>query len=189
MSITSFFRKPGFARGLAIGLCLSGLLGTVIAADPLGILITRDTQIGLQVAPLPLNMQGKVRGMVGYGSYLVNVVGTCNGCHATKEYADGGDPYKGQPTKIDTNAYLRGGVNFGPIVSASIRPDPANGLPGGLTYPQFVAAMRHGKDVSDPSRLLQVMPWPAYTWMADAELNAIYQYLSALPPATPWNSK
>jgi hypothetical protein len=103
-----------------------------------------------------------------------------------KEYADGGNPFQGQPTKIDTNAYLRGGVNFGGgTISASIRPEPGNGLPGGLTYPQFVDAMRKGYNHVNPNKLLQVMPWPSYTYMADIELQAIYQYLSALPAAPP----
>ncbi len=180
-------RKPGFIRGLAIGLCAAGLLGTVIAADPLGMLIDRDSQLGLRLAPLPLNLRGKSRGSVGYGSYIVNVLGECNGCHSVNGYAPGGNPYLGQPPIVDTQAYLRGGRFFGIATSRSLRPDPATGLPGGMTYAQFVAAMRHGTDPDNPNRLLQVMPWPSYTPMADAELNSIYQYLSALPPAPPWN--
>lgn len=180
-------RKPGFVRGLAIGLCAAGLLGTVIAADPLGMLIDRDSQLGLQLAPLPLNMRGKSRGVVGYGSYLVNALGECNGCHAVNDYMPGGNPFLGQPAVIDTNAYLRGGRFFGIATSASLRPDPTTGLPGNMTYAQFVAAMRHGTDPENPAELLQVMPWPTYRNMADAELNSIYQYLSALPPAPPWN--
>src|SRR5258708_10646695 len=39
---------------------------------------------GMQIAPVPLNMQGKDPNMVGYGSYLVNAVGDCNGCHSTR---------------------------------------------------------------------------------------------------------
>lgn len=186
MSKFSFVRyKPGFVRGLVIGLCAAGLLGTAIAADPLGILIDRDSQLGLRIAPLPLDLRGKSRGSVGYGSYLVNVVGECNGCHSVNAYAPGGDPFLGQAPIVDTQAYLRGGRFFGIATSRSLRPDPATGLPGGMTYPQFVAAMRHGIDPDNTARLLQVMPWPSYTPMADAELNSIYQYLLALPASPP----
>jgi hypothetical protein len=33
--------------------------------------------------------------------------------------------------------------------------------------------------------LLQVMPWPTYQNMTDRELRAMYEYLRAIPPATP----
>lgn len=179
--ISWFLKKPA----LALAICLVGVVGTTVAVDSLNVLIDRDAQVGLRVAPLPLNLAGKSKASVGLGSYLVNVVGTCNGCHSVKEYADGGNPFEGQPTQIDTTAYLRGGVNFGGTISASIRPDPTTGLPGGLTYAQFVRAMRYGYDHENPDQLLQVMPWPAYKDLADVELQSIYQYLRALPPAAP----
>jgi hypothetical protein len=30
---------------------------------------------------------------------------------------------------------------------------------------------------------LQVMPWPTYQGMSDSDIRAIYEYLSAIPPA------
>src|SRR5690348_18274396 len=39
-------------------------------------------QQGFAVAPVPLNLQGKDRALVGLGSYIVNVTGDCNGCHS-----------------------------------------------------------------------------------------------------------
>src|SRR5436305_924182 len=36
-------------------------------------------QMGLNAAPVPLNMAGKNVALVGLGSYYVNVVGDCNG--------------------------------------------------------------------------------------------------------------
>jgi cytochrome c553 len=177
-------KKPA----LALVIFLTAAAGTTIAVDPLNFLIERDAQVGLRVAPLRLNLAGKSKAAVGLGSYLVNVVGACNGCHAVKEYADGGNPFQGQPAQVDTNAYLRGGVNFGGTISASIRPDPSNGLPGGLTFAQFVHAMRKGTDHDEPGQLLQIMPWPSYSNLADIELQAIYQYLSALPSASQMSS-
>lgn len=146
---------------------------------------TKNALMGLKVAPLPLKYKPVDRLQVGYGSYLVNVVGTCNGCHATKEYANGGDPFKGEPAQVDKEAYLRGGVKFGDTVSASIRPTLTTGLPHNLTLEQFVDAMRFGKDADEPNHILQVMPWPSYQSMSTTELKAIYKYLVALPPALP----
>jgi hypothetical protein len=58
-----------------------------------------------------------------------------------------------------------------------------------LSVQQFVAVMRTGADFDHVhpqiSPLLQVMPWPAFRNMTDVELLAIYEYLSALPPAPP----
>jgi len=39
-----------------------------------------------------------------------------------------------------------------------------------------------------PTAVLQVMPWPTYHSMTDADLKAIYVYLTAIPPATACNT-
>src|ERR1700722_4087230 len=61
-------------------------------------------RIGFEIAPVPLNLVGKDPWKVGLGSFLVNAVGDCNGCHTgggppNFNYAAGGNPYFGQPTK------------------------------------------------------------------------------------------
>lgn len=38
-------------------------------------------RIGFEIAPVPLNLVGKDPWKVGLGSFLVNAVGDCNGCH------------------------------------------------------------------------------------------------------------
>jgi hypothetical protein len=38
-------------------------------------------KIGFRIAPVPLNLHGKDCELVGYGSYIVNAVSGCNGCH------------------------------------------------------------------------------------------------------------
>lgn len=139
----------------------------------------RRVEAGLKVAPVPLDLDGRQRDLVGLGSYLVNVVGTCGGCHTNPEYAPGGDPFKGEPARIDPAAYLAGGTDFGRAVSSSIRPDGA-GLPGGLDYEGFVRAMRHGEDRGEPGKLLQVMPWPAFNALDEHDLRAMYEYLAAI---------
>ncbi|HEY2739568.1 MAG TPA: cytochrome C, partial [Thermoanaerobaculia bacterium] len=74
--------------------------------------------------------------------------------------------------------YLAGGQQFGPFVSANITPD-SHGLPAGLTWPQFKQVIRTGHDPE--GGLLQVMPWPAYQDMTDRDLQAVYEYLRAIP--------
>ena len=64
-------------------------------------------QRGLDSAPVPLNLDGRDIGLVGLGSYIVNVYSSCNDCHSAgpaTTYAAGGSPYFGQP-KIVNPAY------------------------------------------------------------------------------------
>jgi hypothetical protein len=37
---------------------------------------------GFEIAPVPLNLEGKSRALVGLGSYIVNAQGDCNGATA-----------------------------------------------------------------------------------------------------------
>lgn len=137
---------------------------------------------GFKIAPVKLNLKNKNRDLVGLGSYVVNAAGGCNDCHTAPSYAEGGDPFNGEPEKINVDAYLAGGQVFGPFVSPNITPD-ANGKPAGLTYLQFLHAIRTGQDPDDASKLLQVMPWPSYRKLTDRQLRAVYEYLRAIPHA------
>lgn len=137
-------------------------------------------KIGLDIAPVPLNLAGRNKKDVALGSYLVNAVGGCNDCHTWPNFATGGDPYQGQPEQINAAGYLAGGRPFGPFVSPNITPDK-NGLPAGLTFAQFLNVLRTGVDPDDSTRLLQVMPWPAYKNMTDRDIFDIYVYLTAIP--------
>ncbi len=139
----------------------------------------RITQ-GLAIAPVPLNLTGLSRAKVGLGSYLVNALGGCNDCHTNPPYASGGDPYAGERTRINKKRYLAGGVSFGPFISPNLTPD-AKGRPAGLTFRQFADAIRKGHDPDDPSKILQVMPWPVYANTTYEDLDAIYTYLRAIP--------
>jgi hypothetical protein len=211
--------------------------------------LSEDPRIdqGFAIAPVPLNLAGRNHDLVGLGSYLVNAVGDCNGCHSSGApplflypYKTGKNPYFHQPAKIDPGAYLSGGTNFGSIgfvgtptgpnfyagpsiISRNLTPNK-NGLPeGGHTLAQFKQIMRSGTDfdhihptctaaqiaaivggatpppvcipsgdiVFDPTQpayhnvpdgnLLQIMPWPTFSHMSDHDLEAIYEYLSAIP--------
>lgn len=138
---------------------------------------------GLQIAPVPLNMAGKSRAMVGYGSYLVNALGGCNDCHTNPSYAPGGDPFTGAAKKVNTAGYLAGGVAFGPFTSRNITPDATGEVAGGLA--NFKQIIKTGIDLDKRhpqiSPLLQVMPWPVYQDAADRDLEAIYAYLTSIP--------
>jgi len=199
---------------------------------------------GFEIAPVHLNLVGRDRNLVGLGSYLVNAVGDCNGCHSSGApplgfypYVTGKNPYFNQPAKVDPTVYLAGGATFGTvgtptgpngysgpiIVSRNLTPDK-NGRPeGGHTLAEFTQILRQGTDfdhihltctsaqlqdilnggtptppciptgpiptfpgqpdyenIPDGS-LLQVMPWPTFSHMTDHDIEAIYEYLSAIP--------
>jgi len=180
-------------------------------------------QQGFAISPIPkanLNLADKAPSKVGLGSYLVNGVGDCSGCHTFPRFLEkgnlagsnpaAGDPYKGTPSTQSVSGqlvanqnvshYLAGGQCFGPFMARNLTPD-ASGLPEGLTETEFIAVMRTGEDIhcekfpSDPicalgppTAVLQVMPWPTYHSMTDADLKAIYAYLTALPTADPCNT-
>jgi hypothetical protein len=187
-------------------------------------------QQGFAIAPVPLNLAGKNRALVGLGSYLVNAVADCNGCHTAGQfpnfnYASGGNPYFNQKQVVDPTVYLSGGQPFGtvgtptgpagysgpPIILRNLTPDK-NGRPeGGHTLSDFKQILRQGTDFdhihptctpdqltaieggatpacipTSPDNpvdgdLLQVMPWPTFSLMSDHDIEAIYEYLSAIP--------
>jgi hypothetical protein len=156
-------------------------------------------------------MAGKNPALVALGSYIVNAQGDCNGCHSAgpaTEFAPHGNPYFGQPTKVNPATYLGGGRDFGPfpgpgpfphIISRNLTPDSTGRPEGGNTFEQFKTIIRTGIDMDHvhptctgapngtclpppfDGSLLQIMPWPIYHNMTDHDLLAIYEYLSAIP--------
>jgi hypothetical protein len=122
-------------------------------------------QIGFDIAPVPLNLHGKNHHLVGLGSYIVNAVGDCNGCHTadpSTQYIPSGNPYLlhrpagpfSGKKKVNPATYLGGGNDFGPLVPGSahiitrnLTPD-RTGLPeGGHTFAEFYQIMRTGLDL------------------------------------------
>lgn len=128
-----------------------------------------------------LNLADKDRQLVGLGSYVVNTSG-CVDCHSHPTYSPGGDPFRGEPERLNAEEYLSGGRQFGPqITSANITPDNA-GRPAGLTRSEFIQMMRTGHNPKDPpGTIVQVMPWPVYGKKTELELIAMYEYLRAIP--------
>jgi hypothetical protein len=145
-------------------------------------------QQGFAISPVPLNLVGKNPAKVGLGSYIVNSTAGCSDCHTNPPFAAGGDPFLGQPTQINVDGYLAGGVAFGPFISRNLTPN-ASGRPANLTLEQFLFVLNTGTDVKGrppfvPSQahdLLQVMPWPVYRHMTRKDKEAIYEYLRAIP--------
>ncbi len=166
---------------------------------------------GFEIAPVPLNLEGKNRALVGLGSYLVNL-GNCNDCHnagpGNNQFAPGGNPFLGQPKQINAATYLGGGRDFGPVVpggsahiiSRNLTPDKTGRPEGGHTFSDFLRIMRTGVDLDHlhptcprgvinancvpfpfDGELLQVMPWTNSQNLTDHDLRAIYEYLSAIP--------
>jgi hypothetical protein len=122
---------------------------------------------GLDIAPVKLTYPKEYRNLVGFGSWLVNAVADCNGCHTSGTngtpypYAVGFNPYFGQhPTKVDPTVYLAGGDDFGQvavdpvtfafigphIISRNLTPDYTGRPEGGNTFEQFLQIIRHGTD-------------------------------------------
>lgn len=117
---------------------------------------------GLEIAPVPLNLTGKNPELVGLGSYIVNGVGDCNGCHSAgppTQYTASGNPYQLMPPfsgtkQVNPATYLGGGRNFGPlipgsasIISRNLTPDKTGMPAGGRTYEQFAQIIRTGVDL------------------------------------------
>ena len=152
-------------------------------------------QRGYEIAPVPLQTRGLNPALVGLGSYIVNAQGGCNDCHTNPSYAPGGDPFAGEPEVVNAARYLAGGTEFGPVIrSRNLTPRASDGRPAGLTLEQFMDVMHLGTDFKngppDNIPILQVMPWPVYGKMSDRELQAIYEYLRAIPcVANPGSSR
>ena len=146
-------------------------------------------QQGFRIAPVALNLAGKKRELVGFGSYLVNT-NECADCHSNPWFLPGGSPFLGQRELVNQAGYLSGGRTFagGTVTARNITPD-AQGRPAGYSFEQFALAIRTGADLKNlppytPSQshdLLQVMPWPAFDDWTDHDLRAVYEYLSAIP--------
>jgi hypothetical protein len=170
-------RRLSLWLSLAVSLAWwTGIAEGPAAAQP----VSKSTvELGLKISPVPVALNGKDRDRIGWGSYLVNAVSDCGGCHTFPQFLPAGDPFQGtSQTPItpvrNTRHYFAGGFCVGKVISSNITPDLDTGLPANMTLHQFTTAMRSGKGNS--SNLLHVMPWPAYRNMTDDDIAAIYQY-------------
>jgi hypothetical protein len=142
-----------FALASSIILALSAIS---YAEDNDDAISSSRVQQGFDISPVPkteLNFAGKDPARVGLGSYLVNAVGGCSGCHTFPQYLEKGDPAGSNPTagapfegtpltqslsrrsiaNYNVSHFLAGGRCFGPgFMSFNITPD-ATGRPLGKT--------------------------------------------------------
>jgi hypothetical protein len=159
--------------GLAAAMTVALLAGTMMIKSPRVQADSDNTdsriQIGYNIAPVRLNTRGLNPALVGIGSYIVNAQADCNGCHNSPdlggEWADGHNPYFGQPRMVNAKGYLGGGMQFGPfpgqgiggvgplmVYSRNLTPGCdsapcANPLPeGGHTLQDFITILRTGHD-------------------------------------------
>ena len=161
----------------ARGLRLPPLLASGAAADAF------HARFSATVGRLTPEQQARV----GRGSYLVNALADCTGCH-TDGNGDGNFDSGLLPgtVEVNTTAYLAGGVDIGALMgmrrllSRNLTPDPGTGL--ALSEAQFVEAIRFGADGRRPGGSLRVPPhFPADFRLTLDDLNAIYAYLRAIP--------
>ena len=134
MTSASFTKTAVAGAGLALAVIMGMLLSSPRGRAQAGGDDNWRIQQGFAIAPVPLNLNGKDPSLVGLGSYLVNAIGDCNGCHTAGgppnfNYLANHNPYfllQG-PTKTDPSTYLAGGSDFGPAVPA--------GVYSGVPYP------------------------------------------------------
>jgi mono/diheme cytochrome c family protein len=103
---------------------------------------------------------------IARGQYLTRAA-DCQACHTAK----GGAPFAGG---------LAFNLPFGTIWSPNITDDKDTGI-GGWSDAQFIRAVRRGVD-DQGQPLYPAMPYPAFTYMTDADVLAIKAYLFSLKP-------
>jgi hypothetical protein len=118
----------------------------------------------------------------GRGSYLVNAISDCSGCHTNRDSDTG---------QIDTAAYLTGGFVFAtpqPKLMATDQAASANligatrGFFNNASFATFLTAITQGIHAESPSKapLAFPMPWQSFSHMQSADLQAIYVYMSTV---------
>lgn len=113
-----------------------------------------------------------------YNGYIINAA-ACFNCHSNeKEGKLVGEPFAG-------NHEFK--LPQGSVFSANITPDKETGI-GNWTKEAFVARFKAYSDSGHiypqvvGKSLQTVMPWESYSEMKTSDLEAIYDYLQALPP-------
>ena len=144
-------------------------------SDGQTVIISTRAKHGLDIAPVQLDLTGLTQDQiekVGLGSYLVNAVIDCSGCHnsPTQQYLAGGVPFP-----FDASGDV--------VYTRNLTPDSATGLQ--LTEAQFVEVFQTGRDFHPDQNggngLLIVMPWSNFRWLHVDDIKSIYAYLKAIP--------
>jgi mono/diheme cytochrome c family protein len=133
-------------------------------AFALGLLATGAASSGLSQSTTPPTPPASPD-TVAQGRYIA-VLGDCEGCHDRP----GGAPYAGG---------LPLNTPFGVIYSANITPDAKAGI-GGWTEADFYRAMHEGQD-DQHANLYPAFPYPYFTRMPRADVDALFAYLRTVP--------
>ena len=119
--------------------------------------------------------------ILAHGKYMVGLL-RCGSCHTDGSLI-------GMPRKDRLLAGSSVGIAFtspledkhpGVVFPPNITPDPATGL-GGWTEQQIINLIRTGSG-NHCSKVLSVMPYPAYGGVSDNDAGAIAAYLLSLRP-------
>ena len=137
---------------------------------------------------------------IARGRYLVET-GGCVDCHAPLKAGPAGPApdlsrgLSGHPANMvlpaapaPTGPWLWGGAAtntafwgpWGVSYASNLTPDRPTGI-GAWTAGDFVRAMRTGKHLGTGRPILPPMPWAALSHMTDADIRAMFAYLSAQP--------
>jgi mono/diheme cytochrome c family protein len=113
------------------------------------------------------------------GSYLVNQVMLCPGCHTTRTNGD----VLVEPERTD--AFLGGGNTYveralGSLWIPNLTPDLETGL-GAWTDDEILRAIRDGVS-RDGHFLIPLMPFFSYQHLSDEDARAVVAYLRSIPP-------
>jgi mono/diheme cytochrome c family protein len=122
----------------------------------------------------PIKARVPAGATAAYGSYLVNSVGNCKGCHTNRDLRTGAFTGPSLAGGLQMESHVDTRTHF---VTPNLTPDPATGRIANWTEEIFLARFRTGKGAQDTP-----MPWPAFARMTDDDIKAIYRYLRSLPP-------
>jgi mono/diheme cytochrome c family protein len=117
---------------------------------------------------------------IARGRYLFERVADCGGCHSERGFTRVGGPvvpgHKGWGNIVSD--FLTGLP--GVVVASNITSDRETGI-GSWTDGEKIRAIREGVD-KNGSALFPMVPYTAYRFMSDADVEAVVAYLNTLPP-------
>lgn len=147
-------------RPLATAVLTLALVAAASATLIMGV-DAAHARTGAQPAPAPATSATVARGL-----YLVRA-GDCSSCHTARD----GKPYAGGRAIV---------TPFGIVYSVNITPDRDTGI-GKWTSQDFYRALHEGKG-ADGHRLYPAMPYPSYTKVTRADVDAMRAYLATVTP-------